>query len=61
MNESKKCPKCGNIMKKGDSLSDYAGSRLIKPGDIRGDKVIPFYCGNCGYIELYNEKNLKGK
>ena len=30
----------------------------MKFGDLRGDKVIPFYCKNCGYIELYNEKNL---
>jgi predicted nucleic-acid-binding Zn-ribbon protein len=43
----------------GDQLSGYGPVRLVKFGDLRGDKVIPFYCKYCGYIELYNEKNLK--
>ena len=59
MNEVKNCPKCGNLMKRGDYLSGYGAARLVKSGDVRGDKVIPFYCENCGYIEFYNEKNLK--
>jgi predicted nucleic-acid-binding Zn-ribbon protein len=42
-----------------DSLSSYGPARLVKYGDAWGDKVAPFYCKNCGYIELYNEKNLK--
>jgi len=41
-------------------LAETVGAvRLVKFGDMAGDKVIPFYCRNCGYIELYNEKNLK--
>ncbi len=61
MSEVKKCPRCGNIMKAASSLSGYGGVsvRLIKPGDLHGDKVIPFHCEECGYIELYNEKKLK--
>jgi predicted nucleic-acid-binding Zn-ribbon protein len=46
-------------MKQASYLSGYGAARLMKPGDLRGDKVIPFYCENCGYIEFYNEKNLK--
>jgi predicted nucleic-acid-binding Zn-ribbon protein len=56
---TKICPKCGGEMVSEDYLSGYGAVRLVKFGDIRGDKVIPFYCKNCGYIELYNEKNLK--
>jgi predicted nucleic-acid-binding Zn-ribbon protein len=57
MYQTKRCPKCGNEMEPQDQLSGPI--RLVKFGDIRGDKVVPFYCKNCGYIELYNEKNLK--
>ncbi len=39
-----------------DSLS---GGRLIKLGDALGDRVVPFYCKNCGYIELYVDKILR--
>jgi len=59
MPETKMCPKCGNAMTDEDNLAGYGPVRLVKYGDVRGDKVIPFYCKNCGYIELYNEKNLK--
>ena len=31
---------------------------ILKKGDFIGDKIIPFYCKNCGYIELFNEKIL---
>ena len=31
---------------------------LAKRGDIWGDDIIPYYCENCGYIELYKE--MKG-
>jgi predicted nucleic-acid-binding Zn-ribbon protein len=41
------------------SLQSYGPARLLKYGDILGDTVVPFYCKHCGYIELYNEKNLK--
>jgi predicted nucleic-acid-binding Zn-ribbon protein len=59
LTETKTCPKCGSEMVREDSLSSYGPARLVKYGDAWGDKVAPFYCKNCGYIELYNEKNLK--
>jgi len=41
-------------MKEGASLG---GVRLKKNfGDIIGDNVVPFYCENCGYVELYYGK-----
>jgi predicted nucleic-acid-binding Zn-ribbon protein len=46
-------------MPEDDQLSGYGSVRLVKTGDLPGDKVVPFYCKNCGYIELYNEKNLQ--
>jgi len=63
MQESKKCAKCGSQMEKGVSLGSVAGhpvggTTVIKKGDFVGDKVIPFYCKNCGYIELFIEKFL---
>jgi predicted nucleic-acid-binding Zn-ribbon protein len=60
MYQPKVCPKCGGEMAAvGDQLSGYGPVRQVKYGDLRGDKVIPFYCKYCGYIELYNGKNLK--
>jgi hypothetical protein len=32
---------------------------LSKKGDWYGDKVIPFFCNNCGYIEIYKEMKEK--
>ena len=63
MNESevKKCPKCGGEMVEADRLVAHtrvlAGVSLAKKGDLVGDKIIPYYCGKCGYIEFY--KKLK--
>jgi predicted nucleic-acid-binding Zn-ribbon protein len=59
MNEVKKCPKCGGEMEKGRDLRGYGFITLRKIGDWYGDKVIPLYCTNCGFIELYNEKYIK--
>lgn len=61
MNEVLKCPKCGSEMKRKRVLAGYqaVGIRVRKGGDWFGDLVIPFECQNCGFIELYNEKNLK--
>lgn len=28
----------------------------MKEGDLAGDKIVPFYCEKCGYIELYDQK-----
>jgi predicted nucleic-acid-binding Zn-ribbon protein len=57
--KAKKCPECDGEMKPGNSLAGYGVARLMKYGDIHGDKVIPFYCENCGFIKLYKE--IKGK
>lgn len=59
MYQTKNCPKCGSTMEAADYLSGYGAARLVKFGDVRGDKVVPFYCKSYGYIELYNEKNVK--
>jgi predicted nucleic-acid-binding Zn-ribbon protein len=61
----KTCPKCGNVMTQGNLALGSAmqfprpGLRLLKSGDHFGDKVVPYYCQKCGYIELYNEKTMK--
>ncbi len=63
MQEGKKCPKCGGKMEKANSLGSTAGhplggTTIVKQGDFVGDKIAPFYCKNCGYIELYVKKFL---
>jgi predicted nucleic-acid-binding Zn-ribbon protein len=63
MQKSMKCPKCGSKMEKGVSLGSVmghpvGGTTIVKKGDFVGDKIIPFYCKNCGYIELFIEKFL---
>jgi len=59
MSEVKKCPKCGGEIEGGRSLiathAHFWEVLLSKKGDWYGDKVIPFFCKNCGYIELYKE------
>jgi predicted nucleic-acid-binding Zn-ribbon protein len=60
--EVKKCPKCDGIMEDGRSLSadwmivEMEVSLKKKKTLWYGDEIIPFYCKNCGYIELYLEK-----
>jgi len=55
----KKCPKCSGEMEKGKYLYSYGGVSFAKKGDFFGDKIVPFYCKNCGYIELYKEMRKK--
>ena len=52
MSEVKKCPKCGSDMTEADRIVGYgiAAIHILKPGDMKGDKVTPFQCQNCGYI-----------
>ena len=64
MQESMKCPKCESQMEKGVSFGSamghpVGGTTIVKKGDFVGDKIIPFYCKSCGYIELFIEKFLK--
>ena len=68
MNETevKKCPKCGNVMEGGDYISSppFFGRLVrnhLRKGEYYEDKIVAFYCDNCGYIELYNEKKVKNK
>jgi len=59
MSEVKKCPKCNGRMVEAHRLVAHtrvlAGVSLAKRGDILGDRIIPHYCENCGYIEFYKE------
>jgi len=58
MNEVKKCPRCGGEIEKGDKLVAKRGLlsvRFTKKNDVLGDRIIPFYCKNCGFIEIYKE------
>lgn len=36
----KRCPKCGNEIVRTDYLSGYGAVRLVKFGDVRGDKKL---------------------
>jgi len=51
-----KCPKCGGEMKFGTTSGQF---RILKPGDMMGDRTNVFYCQNCGFIELYKEPSTK--
>lgn len=53
-----KCPKCGGEMKSG-SVSTSGGFRILKSGNLQGDKAYAFYCRDCGFIELYKEPSTK--
>ena len=53
-----KCPKCGGEMKSG-SVSPSGGFRILKLGDLQGDKAYALYCRDCGFIELYKEPSTK--
>ena len=66
MSDVKKCRKCNSEMTEADKMVGYGfipvhiwinkdwGTKMVG-----GDKIVPFCCPNCGYIELYNEKNMK--
>lgn len=61
MSEVKKCPKCGGEMERG-TLDVLLGMHIVskRGSKIRaGDKVSPYYCMNCGYVELYKEMKEK--
>lgn len=57
----KKCPKCGGEMEQGKIIAGGLGGAVgfEKIGDLVGDKIIPFYCKNCGFIEIYKEMKEK--
>jgi predicted nucleic-acid-binding Zn-ribbon protein len=62
MNEEKngfiKCSRCGEEMKEAHELFGYAGVTIVSKNPYSVDRVVPFYCKNCGYIELYKKNEL---
>jgi predicted nucleic-acid-binding Zn-ribbon protein len=44
-------------MEKGARITGYLtiAVRFTKMSDLKGDMIIPYYCKNCGFIELYKE------
>jgi len=70
--EVKKCPKCGGTMMSSTLSSKekvrletdlrrrlvrlYIGGWALRKRDGHWDKIQPYYCKSCGYIELYKEK-----
>ncbi len=65
--EVKKCPKCSGEMEKGARITSAdrgfipQAVTFAKEGDFYGDKIIPFWCKKCGYIELYKTPGLDEK
>jgi len=63
--EVKNCPKCGGEMEEGERITSFGRGwfpqavKFAKKMDIYGDKIVPFYCKNCGYVELYKEMKEK--
>ena len=59
LSEVKACPKCNGRMTEADRLVAHtrvlASVSLAKKGDIIGDRIIPYYCKDCGYIEFYKK------
>ena len=55
--EPKKCPKCGGEMVEAETLIPKV---IIYPkrGRLLGDGIIPTFCENCGFIELYKKKKV---
>ena len=56
MQESKKCPKCGNIMQVG--RTGLGAAVVRKQGDLFGDEIVPLYCPNCGFVEWWMKNKL---
>ena len=56
MSEVRKCPKCNGGMIQGEFLKNLPKVAVIsKEGRRRFDKVIPTYCNQCGFVEIYKE------
>ena len=54
--EPNKCPKCGGEMKSGTTSGDF---RILKQGDMVGDRANALYCSDCGFVELYKEPSTR--
>ena len=61
-NEVLRCPKCGGgemIQGSAENLYDSFGCTRPSPKKLEkrhGNKIQPYFCGNCGFIEFYVEK-----
>jgi len=42
-----------------ESGSVGGNMRILKPGDLMGDRAYVYYCVNCGYVELYKERSSR--
>jgi predicted nucleic-acid-binding Zn-ribbon protein len=60
MSEVKKCPKCGGEMVEGEFLKNIPKVTSFPKKGRSWDRVIPTYCKNCGFIEIYKEMKKKG-
>ena len=56
MKEGNRCPKCKGEMTSGMISGNL---RIVKQGDLLGDRMFVFYCMDCGFIELYKEASTK--
>jgi predicted nucleic-acid-binding Zn-ribbon protein len=54
MSEAKKCPKCGGEMEEGETRPLLTLGGFLKPRSI-----LRYVCKNCGYIELYEESQIR--
>ena len=56
----KKCPKCGGEMIEGEFMKNIPKlTALPRKGLGSYDRVIPAYCKDCGFIEIYKEMKQK--
>lgn len=53
---SGKCPKCGGAMASGTVSGNL---RILKQGDLVGDRADVLYCRDCGFVELYKEPSTR--
>ena len=56
MSEFTTCPKCSGEMVQGEFLKNLPKIVVFSEEGRRSlDRVIPKYCGRCGFIEIYKE------
>jgi predicted nucleic-acid-binding Zn-ribbon protein len=56
MKQVGKCPKCSGEMRSGRPSQDF---RILKEGDLVGDRAEVLYCEYCGFVEFYKEPSSK--
>jgi predicted RNA-binding Zn-ribbon protein involved in translation (DUF1610 family) len=55
MSEVKRCPKCDFPMEEGKGIGDVEYILLYRKKRSTGERIVPFLCPRCGYIELYKK------